>query len=244
MKRLTIAAIMAVIAAGAFTGCGLNGEQDVRLDSAQTSGAGNVQEAEISTGGTGTSAAGSGQEAGTADARNTGTASSQTTGNVGGQGTASDIGRDAALQAALNHAGVSQSDTVRLQVSEDMDDGRKVYDIRFDVGQTEYDYEILSTDGQILNSEVENNGRTISGTQNSSGQAVNAAQNVAVSREQAIATALGRVPGATEQDIRIALDYDDGIHKYEGNIIYQQMEYDFEINANSGEVMSWSQEWP
>ncbi len=241
MKRLTIAAIMAVIAAGTFTGCGLNGAQDVKLDSSRNSGFENAQEEEVNTGdaGTGTVATtpADGQGAGTTEAQNTGnngSANSQGAMSGGGQ----DIGRDAALQAALKHSGVSQSDTSRLQISEDMDDGRKVYDVRFDVGQTEYDYEILSTDGQILSSDVENNGRAAGGTQNY------AAQNVAVSQDQAVATALERVPGATERDIRIELDYDDGVYKYEGNIIYQQMEYDFEINANSGEVMGWSEERP
>ena len=91
MKRLTIAAIIAVMAAGVFTGCGNGG---------------------------------------------------------------SDIGRNAALEAALNDAGVSESDTSRLQVSEERDDGRKIYEIRFDVGQTEYDYEILASDGQVIKSSL------------------------------------------------------------------------------------------
>ena len=54
--------------------------------------------------------------------------------------------------------------------------------------------------------------------------------------------ALERVPGATEQDIRIELDYDDGQYKYEGDIIYDQKEYDFEIDANSGTFLEWSEE--
>lgn len=175
-----------------------------------------------------------------------------------------DIGRDAALEAALNDAGVSESDTSRLQVSEDRDDGRKVYEIRFDVGQTEYDYEIQASDGQILSSETEStenasgsaqgnatqadddaqsnaaqNGGNADASQNQSG---NASGNVAVSREQAAATALERVPGATENDLRMELDYDDGIQIYEGDIIYEQIEYEFEINANTGEIISWSEE--
>ena len=65
---------------------------------------------------------------------------------------------------------------------------------------------------------------------------------VALSQEEAIAMALERVPGATEQDIRIELDYDDGQYKYEGDIIYDQKEYDFEIDANSGTFLEWSEE--
>ena len=56
-------------------------------------------------------------------------------GALTGCGSGTDIGRDAALEAALNDAGVSESDTTRLKVSEDRDDGRKVYEIRFDVAE-------------------------------------------------------------------------------------------------------------
>lgn len=180
-----------------------------------------------------------------------------------------DIGRDAALEAAFNDAGVSESDTTRLKVSEDRDDGRKVYEIQFDVDNTEYDYEIQASDGSILSSETENRIQVQSNSQNGSddaagqnnvqddgqntqdnGQNSNQGQtntqtgnaNVAVTREQAIETALSRVSGATEQDIRIELDRDDGAYKYEGDIIYNGMEYEFEIDANSGTILEWSEE--
>ena len=180
-----------------------------------------------------------------------------------------DIGRDAALEAAFNDAGVSESDTTRLKVSEDRDDGRKVYEIQFDVDNTEYDYEIQASDGSILSSETENRVQVQSNGQNGSddaagqnnvqddgqntqdnGQNSNQGQtntqtgnaNVAVTREQAIETALSRVSGATEQDLRMELDLDDGVYKYEGDIIYNGMEYEFEIDANSGTILEWSEE--
>lgn len=175
-----------------------------------------------------------------------------------------DIGRDAALEAAFNDAGVSESDTTRLKVSEDRDDGRKVYEIQFDVDNTEYDYEIQASDGSILSSETENRVQVQSNGQNGSddaagqnnvqddgqntqdnGQNSNQGQTntqTAVTREQAIETALSRVSGATEQDIRIELDRDDGVYKYEGDIIYNGMEYEFEIDANSGTILEWSEE--
>lgn len=194
-------------------------------------------------------------------------------GNGGNSGGA-DIGRDAALEAALNDAGVSEADTSRLNVSEDMDDGRKVYEIGFDVAEKEYDYEIQASDGAILSSDVETN-EDYTAAQNSgaqddtSGQNAGTAQddtqgisgtqdgtqsqqntnnagtgnaNVAVSLEEATKIALDKVPGATEQDIRINLEQDDGRQKYEGDIIYEQKEYDFEIDANSGEVLEWNEE--
>lgn len=183
-------------------------------------------------------------------------------GTVAGCG-GKDIGRDAALEAALNDAGVSESDTTRLQVSEDRDDGQKVYEIRFDVDNTGYEYEVAAADGSILSSDMEDQGgddATVQGnaqngtqddaqnndqnTQNNNSQSTGTANNanVAVTQEQAIETALSRVSGATEQDIRISLDHDDGVYKYEGDIIYNGVEYDFEIDANSGTILEWSEE--
>lgn len=208
-------------------------------------------------------------------------------GAFAGCGNNADIGRDAALEAALNDAGVSESDTTRLTVSEDRDDGRKVYDVKFDAAGKEYDYEIQASDGRILSSDIENiddyvasqesSGGNASSQGNASGQTddstvsqstqqgntadstgsnstgnnstgnnsgSNAGTNadVAVSQEQAIQIALERVSGATEQDIRIELDYDDGRYKYEGDIRYNNREYDFEIDANTGTILEWSEE--
>ena len=61
-----------------------------------------------------------------------------------------DIGRDRAQQIALGHAGVSASQVTGLKVERDRDDGRQVYDVEFDVGRTEYSYEIDAASGNIL----------------------------------------------------------------------------------------------
>ncbi len=66
--------------------------------------------------------------------------------------------------------------------------------------------------------------------------------NVQISEADAKAAALKRVPGATERDLRMELDLDDGKYIYEGDIIYQQTEYEFEIDANTGNFLKWSEE--
>ena len=222
MKRLTVAAIITVVAVGVFTGCGNAGTTQMNSATGTTAESQNSQDA-----GTQSSAQSDDQNAaGTTD---------QTGSNSGTQ----DIGEDAALQAALEAAGVSESDASRLRISKDRDDGRVVYEIRFDVDQTEYDYDVLASDGQILSSDVElrNDDRDDDDDRNRGSNA-----DVAISREEAIDIALAKVSGATESDIRIELDHDDGRYKYEGDIIYERVEYDFEIDANSGDVLEWSEE--
>lgn len=171
-----------------------------------------------------------------------------------GCGSRADIGRDAAVTAALNDAGVSEQETAALSVSLDEDDGRRIYDIQFNVAEKEYDYEISAADGSILSSNIDinedyavlDNSQGAAADQNAaSGQGnIGTAQGntAAVTQEQAVQTALARVPGATEQNIRIQLDYDDGVQRYEGDIIYNNVEYDFAIDENTGEVIEWSEE--
>lgn len=168
-----------------------------------------------------------------------------------------DIGRDAALEAALQDAGVSEGDTTRLSVSQDSEDGRKVYEIRFDVEEKEYEYEVLASDGQILSSDIDtkenyNNAQqgTVSadaensqnGEQNRISGGNTSAADVALTAEEAMQIALDRVPGASQEDVKIELDFDDGVYKYEGDIIHEQKEYEFEIDANTGTVLQWSEE--
>lgn len=79
-----------------------------------------------------------------------------------------------------------------------------------------------------------NNGAASNNTQN--------AANVAVSEADARQAALERVPGATDADIRMELEFDDGYYIYEGDIIYQQVEYEFEIDAQTGNFLKWSED--
>ena len=71
----------------------------------------------------------------------------------GGTGTSSDIGSDKAKSIALNHAGVSESDTYQLKVKQDYDDGRLEYEVEFKSNDKEYEYTILASDGTILSHE-------------------------------------------------------------------------------------------
>ena len=74
-------------------------------------------------------------------------------GHHGGSGTGTssqDIGADAAKAAALAHAGVSESQTTKMEVERDWDDGRLEYEVEFDVGRTEYEYTIDGVTGSIL----------------------------------------------------------------------------------------------
>ena len=51
------------------------------------------------------------------------------------------------------------------------------------------------------------------------------------------------MPGATASHIRKArLDSDDGRAEYEVEIVYNAMEYDFEIDGYTGAILSWDRD--
>lgn len=153
---------------------------------------------------------------------------------TGTTSTAGAVDEAKAKQIALDHAGVKEADAAYLQVKADRDDGVSVYDVEFYVASTntEYDYEIDASTGEIRSYDHDAEGYT--GAQAQSG--------ATKTEDEVRKIALAKVPGATEKDIRLTLDKDDGKLQYEGKIIYEGMEYDFEIDAYSGAIREWEAE--
>ena len=65
----------------------------------------------------------------------------------------------------------------------------------------------------------------------------------AISSDEAVQSALTRVPGATVANVtEFNRDYENGRLEYEGEIHYNGYEYDFEIDADTGTVTKWEVE--
>lgn len=152
------------------------------------------------------------------------------------------IGEDAAKAAALDHAGLAEADLQAVLVHLDYDDGRAVYDVEFirptDNGAEEYDYEIDATTGEIFayDFDAENYGGSNAAASSTAGTPVTA--------EQAKQLALQHA-GVAESDIRsleMETDTDHGKTIYEFSWKVGFTEYDYEVNAATGEILSFSQE--
>lgn len=140
------------------------------------------------------------------------------------------LSEEEAKRIAFDDAMVDENDIVFIQVKSDHEKGVAVYDIEFYANGTEYDYEIAKNDGSIIGKDFDIEGYA----PNSSGDII--------SLSDAKAIALARVSGATEQNIKIEFDYDDGYQVYDGEIYYNGVEYEFTIDATNGKVIEWSQE--
>lgn len=151
--------------------------------------------------------------------------------------TGTDIGSEKAKQIALQNAGLSESQVTFVRVQPDYDDGRKIYDVEFYAGNTEYDYEIDATNGAIR--EMDHDAEYYVPQQQSS------STNATITVEQAKAIALERAGVSASDAIftKAKLDYDDGIQKYEIEFRVGRMEYECDVNAQTGTVTDYSADY-
>lgn len=139
------------------------------------------------------------------------------------------ITEEEASSIALSKVEGATSDDLRIK--KDTDDGKNIYEISILYDNVEYDFEIDAATGNILeqSSELED------------GHWLNNNTNY-ISEKEAKKIALGQVTGASETDLRIHKDNDDGKDIYEGSIVYNEIEYEFEIDAATGNIIDWSSE--
>ena len=71
------------------------------------------------------------------------------------EASSADIGRDKALSIALGNAVVSSEAARKVKVEKDRENGRTVYEVDFEAGGYEYEYEIDAASGKILKKEKE-----------------------------------------------------------------------------------------
>lgn len=159
------------------------------------------------------------------------------------------ISEEEAKQIALSEVkGADVSNITKFR--EDQDDGRKEYDIEIVYDGYEYDFEISAEDGTIFDRSKEKadtyeqakapaeNSSSSSGAASPS-PAPSTSSSSEISLESAKEIALAQVSGATAGNIvKAEKDYDDGYEEYEIEILYNGYEYDFEISAETGEIIS------
>lgn len=150
----------------------------------------------------------------------------------------------------------------------DKENGTYYYEVEVIKDNIEYDYYVNAVTGEIVK-EYEhesyfdydddmpvqqpsgnsgNNGSSGNGTGNGSGAAggnvsgnnSGAENSNLISADKARNIILAKIPGA---DIyKLNLEKDDGIYVYEGEARLGEYEYDFEINASSGVIISWEKD--
>lgn len=154
---------------------------------------------------------------------------------------------DEAKRIALADAGLSESDVVFTKTTTDRDGTLSIFDIEFHTDSFEYDYEIDANTGAIYEKNEENLDPP---KRNPNGNSQSGGNNGYIGESRAKEIALndaGRYANRTltESDVdvlRIKLDHDDMRAEYEIDFYYNYQEYDYTIDALTGDIIDYDVE--
>ena len=188
--------------------------------------------------------------------------------NTQTSGTASEkafIGAEAAIAAAKAHAQVEEVSDLECEL--DSEKGIVVYDVEFRTQNTKYEYDINAKDGTVVKFETKtNNGNHNSNQSSTQNDTQNNTQNepseqtgtatpprqetqtpsastmisAAEAKEKAFAHA--GINATEAWDLECELDHDDGKVKYEIEFKANGYEYEYDIEAYTGEVLKHEKE--
>lgn len=137
-----------------------------------------------------------------------------------------------AKKTAAEHAGKKQANVTFEKAESDSDDGRTAYEIKFYTDTAEYEYEIDADTGYLLKWEYK---------VSSKGQKKEKQREENPDLDAVKKTAL-KAAGLKDTDVtwgKVHPDYDDGRLIYEGKFFSGGFEYEFEIDAATGNIIDW-----
>jgi uncharacterized membrane protein YkoI len=149
------------------------------------------------------------------------------------------IGEAKAKSIALTHAGITESAATFIRAYLDYDDGRVVYDVEFYSGDTEYDYEIDAESGDIREFDRDIEYYSIP---NSSRVTTDAGRYIGEAKAKSIALEAAGIAESGATFIKAYLDSDDGSVVYDVEFYSGNTEYDYEIDAVSGDIREFDEE--
>lgn len=141
------------------------------------------------------------------------------------------IGKARAKEIALDHAGLTYSDVAFVRVELDRDDGQARYEVEFYAGKKEYDYEINAVTGKILDVDFDIEGFTI--PSDSTDNYIGAAKAKSIALDHA------DVSSSAATFDHVELDWEDGRAIYEVEFHAGNKEYDYDIDAITGKILSY-----
>ena len=160
--------------------------------------------------------------------------------------------QEEAKNIAVNHAGLTEKEVRDLQIERDMERGVQKWDIDFQSGDWEYDYEINAETGAVIKGEKEYDPEKTAGSAESAPSKptetkpaeTQQPKTEKLSAEDAKAIALKHagLKASQVKGLRAEYDVDDGVPEWEVEFYEGGMEYSYEIHAESGKIRSWDKE--
>ncbi len=148
------------------------------------------------------------------------------------------ISASKAKEIALKHAGFSADKVSYIKAEYDYDDGVRKYEVEFKVDRVEYDYEINAVTGNVISCEKENDRYQYGQNNNTTTTKSASAELISAAKAKEIALKHAGIDASEASFVKAEYDYDDGVRKYEVEFCVGRVEYEYEINAVTGAVIS------
>lgn len=140
-----------------------------------------------------------------------------------------EVSSEEALVIALNNADVPEADAYNIKNERDSDNGIPIHDIEFETDYGDYDFEVSVDGGRIVGADYEVDEEYL-----------NILGGSAVSLEEAKKLIADKVPGSDAENVQIWEENEDGRGRFEGELYFENMKYEFEIDPATGRIFDWN----
>ena len=163
-----------------------------------------------------------------------------------------------AESAALAHAGFTADQVTRLHTEVDYENGVKEFEVEFRSGDWEYDYTVSAETLEILKHQKEYDppkqkavetvpaetkpAETKPAETKSADTKPAESKKISAAEAKSIALAHAGLTEAQVKGLRAEYDRDDGRLEYDVEFRVGNMEYEYEILAETGKILSWDKE--
>ena len=150
--------------------------------------------------------------------------------------------------AALAHAGFTAEQVTRLHTEVDYENGRKEFEVEFHSGDWEYDYTVAADTLEILKHQKEYDpprqkpAETKPAETKPAETKPAATKKLSAAEAKSIALAHAGLTAGQVKGLRAEYDRDDGRPEYEVEFRVGPTEYEYEIHAETGKILSWEKE--
>lgn len=158
-----------------------------------------------------------------------------------------------AESTALAHAGFTADQVTRLHTEVDYENGVKEFEVEFRSGDWEYDYTVSAETLEILKHQKEYDppkqkavetvpAETKPAETKSADTKPAESKKISAAEAKSIALAHAGLTEAQVKGLRAEYDRDDGRPEYDVEFRVGSMEYEYEIHAETGKILSWDKE--
>jgi Antirepressor regulating drug resistance, predicted signal transduction N-terminal membrane component len=140
---------------------------------------------------------------------------------------------------ALNHANLTESQVIFVKAHLEHDDRTMVYNVEFYSDNIEYDYEIDATNGTILefDSDIEHYSIPNNSSNHNKAPHNDTSQHIGEAKAKSIALANAGLSESQVTLMVVRMDRENGVTVYEVEFNNGRTEYDYEIDAITGQIL-------